>query len=102
MELEYLTKVLDIAEVKWSFIDIDEHGFSRNIHFKINNIDYYIKWYHNVSTLTIGNRDSNYIHFNHIEFDTCYPSYLAGLRLTSHKEDYLCHITIEKLVWQKD
>ena len=71
---EEIIEFLDRVGVKAILVNHDDFGFSRKIKFTIYGIDYYITWFSNQSTLSIGdNKRAAQIPFKYIGLDDTYP-----------------------------
>lgn len=74
MTLEEIKELLNRHGVETEYTDIDNHGFSRRIAFKVYDIDYKIVWFCNQSTLEIGHgKRPACIPFKYVYFDNTYP-----------------------------
>ena len=54
---EKLEQALAKYGIKGEWINEDEYGFSRNYKFVLNNIEYFIEWYCNYSSIMVGNAE---------------------------------------------
>lgn len=72
MKFEYeRAELVFVNKVGGSIVNVDQHGFSRNFTFNAEGIDYNITWFHNQSTLYIGNLQ---VMFHSAEVSNTWPS----------------------------
>ena len=87
--------LLSARGIESELIDHDKYGFSRKIKFKVYDIDYYIIWFTNESTLHIGEgiRTAR-IPFKYMYLDTTYPLVYGnssiGFSYTKNEKKSLC------------
>ena len=77
-----------------------DYLFERHITFTIRDTTYHIEWWVNGSYLTIGAEYENYIRFTDVRRDTCWPSYLRGLKFSEDGRD-VAAVAIDRLPWQE-
>lgn len=72
--LDFFIEFLEKLNIKTEKINVDKYGFSREISFKVYDIDYRIVWFVNQSTLYVGNGNrAACLPFKYIYLDMCYP-----------------------------
>jgi hypothetical protein len=71
---EEIVEFLESLGIKTELINADSIGWSREVKFTIYDTTYIIEWYHNQSTLHIGEHQrSARILFKYMFFDNTYP-----------------------------
>ena len=107
MEKEKMFELLEKEGLNPKYIDIDDVGFSRWIEFETKYQKCWIEWYHNVSTLRVGDKWGIRIPFMKIHVDTYSPSNRKNLTFTNTDitknyglADCDIELTLEKLEWQ--
>ena len=100
---EKIFELLNKEKLNPKFIKIDDVGFSRWIEFETKYQKCWIEWYHNVSTLRIGDVDCVRIPFNKIHKSTFSPLVKSCLVFTNTQvkpkfglADYKIELTINK------
>lgn len=101
MTIEKIEAVLQDAGVVFAREKYPSEMFERWVVFEIGDVRYWIEWFANHSTLTIGAKHSNYILFDTIAINTTWPSYRKGLQL-SHEGRVVARIAVQKLTWQEN
>ena len=107
MNIKEIFELLEKEKLSPKYINIKESGFSRWIEFETKYQKCWIEWYHNVSTLRIGDVWGNRIPFNFVEVNTSSPSSKRALTFINKDvtpnfglADYEIHLTLQKLDWQ--
>lgn len=105
ISIEKIKELLNFHNIPYELMKINNELFSRVIKFNLNDVDYYITWWKNVSYLSIGHKHANLKAFNVVKFDTNNPQYVNGLKFYSFtSDDYndSTYVAIKMHGWQND
>ena len=108
MDKEEMFELLKKEKLNPKYIGVDDSGFSRWIEFKTKYQKCWIEWYHNVSTLRVGDKWGIRIPFNEVDRQTTSPANISCLVFKNTQvkpnfglADYKTELTLEKLDWQE-
>lgn len=99
--LEKIIEILRDQRIDWRYVEEEKLAHFRNeIVFSTKYGNYYISWYANVCTLTMGAQNSSYIEFTEMKPNNTWPAYINGLEFWKESESSF-YITLKKLEWQR-